>query len=58
MIRVILDIHNKTAHPCSPLEFVRKHILFKAKEIIPLETNRTTYDTPYAEISINHIEQI
>jgi len=60
MIKVTLEIDNKTAHSCSPLEFLRKFILLDAKEIRDFETELSIrqYDTPYAEISVNRIEQI
>jgi hypothetical protein len=60
MIKVTLEIDNKTAHSCSPLEFLRDYILFKAKEIRDYETESSIrrYNTPYAEISVNRIEQI
>ena len=59
MIKVVLEIDNKTAHSCSPLEFLRKFVLLDAKEIRDYETESSIrkYDTPYAEISINRIEQ-
>jgi hypothetical protein len=60
MIKVTLEIDNKTAHSCSPLEFLRKFVLLDAKEIQSHETEMSirVYDNPYAEISINRIEQI
>jgi hypothetical protein len=55
MIKVILEIDNKTAHSCSPLEFLRKFILFEAKQ----EFNGSRYFyTPYANINVIEIEQI
>jgi len=60
MIKVTLIIDNKTAHSCSPLEFLRKFILLEAKEVRIYETESSIrrYDTPYAEIFVNRIEQI
>ena len=53
MIKVILEIDNKTAHSCSPLEFLRKYILLEAKDSAP-----RYFDTPYAKIIVTEIEQI
>jgi hypothetical protein len=53
MLKVELLIDNKTAHSCSPIKFLEKFILLDAKEI---GTGR--YDTPYAIIDVESIEQI
>lgn len=59
MIKVTLIIDNKTAHSCSPLEFLRKYILQDAEEIKSYETEMSirAYDTPYAIIEVQRIEQ-
>lgn len=65
MIKVTLEIDNKTAHPCSPLEFVRDYILkdalpinFGNHGIVKGEQFYYNLDTPYAIIKITDIEQI
>jgi hypothetical protein len=60
MLKVTLIIDNKTAHSCSPLEFLRKFVLLDAKEIKSQETEMSIrdYDTPYAKIKVKKIEQI
>lgn len=63
MIRVTLEIDNKTAHSCSPVEFLRKFILLDAKFIHwpiheELKHKHDCLDTPYALINIKEIEQI
>jgi len=64
MIKVILEIDNKTAHSCSPLEFLRKFVLLdarKRKVIVGIEPGAEfdyEFETPYANISIKEIEQI
>lgn len=60
MIKVTLEIDNKTAHSCSPLEFLRKFILLGANEIHSKESDAciAIYETPYAKIKIITIEQI
>ena len=65
MIKVTLIIDNKTAHSCSPLEFLRKFVLLDAKAenfgnhgIVKGEKFYYNLDTPYAKIKITEIEQI
>jgi len=60
MIKVTLEIDNKMAHSCSPLEFLRKFVLLEAKEIKDFESEMAfkLFDTPYAEITVKKIEQI
>lgn len=55
MIRVTLEIDNKTAHSCSPLEFLRKFVLLDAKAKFD---GSQYFDTPYANIIVSEIEQI
>jgi hypothetical protein len=65
MIKVTLEIENKMAHSCSPLEYVRDLILKDAKTlnfgnhgIVKGEQFYYNLDTPYAKIKIIDIEQI
>ena len=61
MIKVTLEIDNKTAHSCSPLEFLRKFILLDAKTVIMDDKTwcaEEEFDTPYAKINVIEIEQI
>jgi len=63
MIKVTLIIDNKTAHSCSPLEFLRKFVLLdaqKRKVIVGIEPGTEfdyTFETPYANIEVQKIEQ-
>jgi len=61
MIKVTLEIDNKTAHSCSPLEFLRKFVLLDAKTISMDDKTwcaEEEFDTPYAKINVTEIEQI
>ena len=58
MIKVTLEIDNKTAHSCSPLEFLRKFVLLDAKLLERLPWTNWEFDTPYAKIVITNLEQI
>ena len=63
MIKVTLIIDNKTAHSCSPLEFLRKFVLLEANRL-PKRINNNLdgafdyeFDNPYAKIEVQKIEQ-
>ena len=58
MIKVTLEIDNKMAHGCSPIQYLEKFILFEAKQCDPELGMITTYDTPYARINVKAITQI
>jgi hypothetical protein len=60
MIKITLEIDNKIAHSCSPVEFVERYIL---KDITKLdcgepETCYELYINNYAKIKITEIEQV
>jgi hypothetical protein len=63
MIKVTLIIDNKTAHSCSPVEFLRKFVLLEAenrKVLCGIELGGKFayhFDTPYANIEVQKIEQ-
>ena len=63
MIKVTLIIDNKTAHSCSPLEFLRKFVLLDAKKrkvlcgIMLGGEFDYEFETPYANIEVQKIEQ-
>lgn len=60
MIKVTFEIDNKTAHCCSPLTFLKKFVLLEATDIseeFPNMPKVAIYDTPYARIKVNKIEQ-
>ena len=63
MIKVTLEIDNKMAHSCSPLEFLRKFVLLEAENRKVLcginlgEKFDYEFETPYATIEVQKIEQ-
>ena len=57
MIRVTLEIDNKTAHSCSPIRFLQKFILHDMTETDPIK-KKTTFSNPYAKVVVEEIEQI
>lgn len=63
MIKVTLIIDNKTAHSCSPLEFLRKFVLLDATRLTKCIGNNLDgafdyeFETPYANIEVQKIEQ-
>jgi hypothetical protein len=59
MIIVKLDIDNKTAHSCSPIEFLTKYILQDAHLKVEEEGKPYyTINTPYATITVKKIVQV
>jgi hypothetical protein len=60
MIKVTLEIDNKMAHSCSPLEYLRKYIIQEASDIVVQSKGGKVsfFDTPYAKIKVKKIEQI
>jgi hypothetical protein len=56
MIKVTLEIDNKTAHSCSPIEFLKRYIL-KDTQAVPSK-NKIILLNPYALIEVTEIEQI
>lgn len=60
MIKVTLEIDNKTAHSCSPLEFLRKYILH---EVCIVQSTKPykgqfRFENNYAHITVKKIEQV
>jgi hypothetical protein len=63
MITVKLDIDNKIAASCSPIEFLRKYVLrealiTKVAEVDDESNPYYTIDTPYATITVKKIAQV
>ena len=59
MLKVTLEIDNKTAHSCSLLKFLEKYI-FQNATCVDLTTpgQYSAFDTPYAKIVVRKIQQL
>jgi hypothetical protein len=58
MIIVKLEIDNKFAASCSPLEFLRKYVLLDATRLDRINGEDERFSTPNAIITVAKIEQI
>jgi hypothetical protein len=52
MIKVTLEIDNKMAHSCSPLEYLRKYILKDAKLLDRWPWTKQEIDTPMLKLKL------
>ena len=57
MIRVVLDIDNKTAHSCSPREFIKRFVLQENVEIEQEDSKIMILDSFYWKIKVKSIKQ-